>query len=147
MWPKCTVFNVQPGGTYTTTKLRKNFTLTKKILTIIQNVGPVPCPWTALDTVVCQHPVTRNRALYGSDSSQSIKLEQLQKPLSCCHFDYVFPYPHARSSPPSQIAFYWFRLTARFIIHARIASTLILLDWHRLRRLKERHATPTILRN
>lgn len=109
-----------------------------RTVTSIQNVGPVASSWSMLDSVVCQHAVTRTAELLGRDSLQSIKLQQLQNPSHAVILIMSF---RASTHPglPFQIAFYWFRLTARFITHARIAPALMLPEWYWLWRLKEKH--------
>jgi hypothetical protein len=106
--------------------------------TVIQNVGPVASSWSVLDTVVCQHAVTRTAELLGRDSLQSIKLQQLQNPSRAVILIMSFR-ASTHAAPPFQIAFYWFRLTARFITQARIVPTLMLSDRYWSWRLKEKH--------
>jgi hypothetical protein len=91
-----------------------------------------------LVSVVCQHAVTRTAKLLGRDSLQSIKLQQLQNPSRAVILIMSFR-ASTHAGLPFQIAFYWFRLTARFITHARIAPTLMLSEWYWSWHLKEKH--------
>lgn len=106
----------------------------------IQNVGPVVSSWSVLDSVACHHAVTRAAKLLGRDSLQSIKLQQLQNPSHAVIFIMSFRVS-THAGPPFQIAFYWFRLRARSITHARIATTLMLSEWYWSRRLEKHPAT------